>query len=730
MSTKDTPLTYVKYLWNDVEARALDGLDRLVYRSNKLGEDLTLTNTGGGNTSSKLMETDPLSGDQVEVLWVKGSGGDLRTAKRDGFASLYLDKVRAMKPLYTGAAVRGPKTPIEDAMYPMYSHCVFNLNPRACSIDTPLHTFVPYQHVDHLHPNAVIAVAAAVNQERLCREIYGDELIYVPWQRPGFDIGLMIEDLIAKFPKSKGVLLGHHGMSSWSNDDKTCYETALEIIDRATAYIEQRDRGAKTFGGQKYTLLAADRRREILTQVIPALRGQISTNRRFVGTVQDDEKMLRFVNSVDAPRLAALGTSCPDHFLRTKIKPLFVDWNPETGDAASLVAMLAPAVEQYRKDYAAYYERCKRPDSPAMRDPNPTVVLIPGLGMIAWGKNKSESRVTAEFYNCAIEVIRGAEAIDQYEAMDPQEAFDIEYWSLEEAKLRRLPPEKELDRQVIVVIGAGAGIGKSTAHRLVRDGAHLVCVDVDERSAQATAAEIVKKYGEGIGVAGTGISNCGPAIGLACDITNRESVSRMFRDVLLAYGGLDAVVVTAGIFVPPDKSGRVDDAQWAKTFGINVTGAYIVADEAYRVLKQQNLPANIVLTTSANAVVAKKGSLAYDTSKAAANHLVRELAVEMAPLVRVNAVAPATVVKGSTMFPRDRVIASLAKYAIPFSEEESTEALRDKLAGFYAKRSLTQLAIEPDDQAEAIFLFVSQRLAKTTGHVIPVDGGLQDGFLR
>ncbi len=730
MSTKDTPLTYVKYLWNDAEARALDGLDRLVYRSNRLGEDLTLTNTGGGNTSSKLMETDPLSGDQVEVLWVKGSGGDLRTAKRDGFASLYLDRVRAMKPLYTGAATRGPKTQIEDVMYPMYSHCVFNLNPRACSIDTPLHTFVPYQHVDHLHPNAVIAIAASVNQERLCREIYGDELIYVPWQRPGFDIGLMIEDLIATNPRAKGVLLGHHGMSSWSNDDKTCYETALEIIDRATAFIEQRDRGAKTFGGQKYTPLAVDRRHEILTQIIPALRGQISTSRRFVGTVQDDEKMLRFVNSVDAPRLAALGTSCPDHFLRTKIKPLFVDWNPETGDVASLVAMLPPALEQYRKDYAAYYEKCKRADSPAMRDPNPTVVLIPGLGMIAWGKNKSESRVTAEFYNCAIEVMRGAEAIDQYEAMDPQEAFDIEYWSLEEAKLRRLPPEKELDRQVIVVIGAGAGIGKSTAHRLVRDGAHLVCVDVDERSAQATAAEIVKKYGEGIGVAGSGISKCGPAIGLACDITSRESVARMFRDVLLAYGGLDAVVVTAGIFVPPDKSGRVDDAQWAKTFSINVTGAYIVADEAHRVLKQQNLPANIVLTTSANAVVAKKGSLAYDTSKAAANHLVRELAVEMAPLVRVNAVAPATVVKGSTMFPRDRVIASLAKYGLAFGEDESTEALRDKLAGFYAKRSLTQSPIEPEDQAEAIFVLVSQRLAKTTGHVIPVDGGLPDGFMR
>ncbi len=615
-------------------------------------------------------------------------------------------------------------------MYPMYSHCVFNLNPRACSIDTPLHTFVPYQHVDHLHPNAVIAIAASVNQERLCREIYGDDVIYVPWQRPGFDIGLMIEGLIKANPKAKGVLLGHHGMSSWSNDDKTCYETALEIIDRATAFIEQHDKGAKTFGGQKYAPLADQRRREILAELLPALRGRISTGRRFVGTVQDDERMLRFVNSVDAQRLAALGTSCPDHFLRTKIKPLFLDWNPEKGDVAALLSSLPAAVDQYRKDYAAYYERCKRPDSPAMRDPNPTVVLVPGLGMIAWGKNKSESRVTAEFYNCAIEVMRGAEAVDKYEAMDPQEAFDIEYWSLEEAKLRRLPPEKELDRQIAVVIGAGAGIGKATAHRLVREGAHLVCVDVDESAAKATAQEIIAKYGEGIGVAGSGISNCGPAIGLGCDITNRESVARLLHDVLVAYGGVDAVIVTAGIFVPPDKNGRVDDAQWARTFGINVTGAYIVADEAFKIFKQQNLPANIVLTTSANAVVAKKGSLAYDTSKAAANHLVRELAVEMAPLVRVNAVAPATVVKGSTMFPRDRVIASLVKYGIPHNESDSTEALRDTLAAFYAKRSLTQRAIEPEDQAEAILLLVTERLSRTTGHVIPVDGGLQDGFLR
>ena len=721
---------YVKYLWQDEAANQLSGLDRLVYRSNKLGEDLTLTNTGGGNTSSKLIEKDPLTGEDVEVLWVKGSGGDLRTSRRDGFASLYLDKVRAMKSLYLSHPDRGPKTEIEDALYPMYNHCVFNLNPRACSIDTPLHTLVPFKHIDHLHPNAVIAIAASVNQESLCKQIYGDELIYVPWQRPGFDIGLIIEDLIQQNPRAKGVLLGHHGMSSWNDDDRTCYETALEIIERAARYIEDHDRGEKTFGGQKWRPLPEADRKRVEAEIIPWLRGRISVCKRFVGTVQNDEKMMHFVNSQDGRRLAALGTSCPDHFLRTKIKPLFADWNPEGADIEALKKSLEAGLIQYRKDYETYYHNCKRRNSPEMRDPNPTVVLIPGLGMIAWGKNKSESRVTAEFYNCAVEVMRGAEAIDQYEAMEQQEAFDIEYWSLEEAKLRRMPPEKELDRQIVAVIGAGAGIGKATAHRLVREGAHIVCVDLDNAAAQSTAQEIIAEYGEGIGVAGTGISNCGPAISLACDITNRESVADMFRNVMLAYGGLDAVVVTAGIFVPPDKTGHIEDKLWAQTFDINVTGAYIVADEANKIFQLQGLTANIVLTTSANAVVAKKGSLAYDTSKAAANHLMRELAIGMAPLVRVNAVAPATVVKGSTMFPRERVIASLAKYEIAFRDNESTEDLTGKLATFYASRSLTKVPIEPEDQAEAIFLLVSNRLSKTTGHVIPVDGGLADGFLR
>jgi rhamnulose-1-phosphate aldolase/alcohol dehydrogenase len=436
------------------------------------------------------------------------------------------------------------------------------------------------------------------------------------------------------------------------------------------------------------------------------------------------------VNSKDAARLAELGTSCPDHFLRTKIKPLYVDWNPQAEDAAALKQKLAAGLEAYRKDYASYYAKCKHANSPAMRDPNPTVVLIPGVGMVAWGKDKSESRVTAEFYNCAVEVMRGAEAIDKYIALPQQEAFDIEYWLLEEAKLKRMPAEKELARQVIIVIGAGSGIGKESAHRLVKEGAHIVCVDLNEGAAQATAKEIEAKYGVGIGVAGTGLSNCGPAIGLAANITDRASIRRMLDDVALAYGGFDSICVTAGIFVPSDTSGHIPDDKWALTFNINVTGSYLVADEAFKTWKEQGLRGNLVLTTSANAAVAKKGSLAYDTSKAAANHLVRELAIELAPLVRVNGVAPATVVQGSAMFPRDRVIGSLAKYNIAYKDDEATDSLVTKLAQFYADRTLTKAPITPADQAEAYFLLVTSRLSKTTGQVVTVDGGLHEAFLR
>ena len=725
---------YVNFGWDDATAASLEPVARLVYRSNLLGGDQRITNTGGGNTSSKIVEKDPLSGEDTEVLWVKGSGGDLRTSKQENFSSLYQSKLLNLQKIYGGRPDKGLKSQAEDEMVAMYFHTTFNLNPRASSIDTPLHSFLPGKHVDHMHPNAIIAIAASRNCEKLTQEIFGGEMAYVPWMRPGFELGLAMQEISQAQPNVQAIMMGQHGFISWDNDEKACYTLTLDLIEKASAYIEEKYQAkggdATVFGGQKYQTLPQEERNATFAAILPWLRGQVSQQKRFVGTVQDDEKILRFVNSADAPRLAELGTSCPDHFLRTKIKPLYVDWDPQTEEVQALKAKLAAGLEQYRKDYASYYQACKHTNSPAMRDANPTVVLIPGLGMVAWGKDKSESRVTAEFYNCAVEVMRGAEAIDEYISLPQQEAFDIEYWLLEEAKLQRMPAEKELARQITLVIGAGSGIGKETALRLAREGAHIVCVDINKDAAETTAREIEAKYGVGIGVAGTGLSGCGPAIGLSANITDRASIRTMIDQVTLAYGGFDHIVVTAGIFVPSDTTGHIPDDKWALTFNINVTGSYFVADEAFKTWKEQGLKGNLVLTTSANAAVAKKGSLAYDTSKAAANHLVRELAIELSPLVRVNGVAPATVVQGSAMFPRDRVIGSLAKYDIPYTDDEATESLVTKLAQFYADRTLTKAPITPADQAEAYFLLITNRLSKTTGQVITVDGGLHEAFLR
>lgn len=738
--TQLTEFRHVNNLWNDAEVAHLDAVGRLVYRSNLLGADQRITNTGGGNTSSKIAERDPLTGEPVEVLWVKGSGGDLRTSTRANFAALDLAKLLALRKAYSARPGRGPKSAAEDAMVDLFAHCTFNLNPRAASIDTPLHGFIPRRCVDHTHPNAVIALAASADAERLTREVYGDSVAYTPWLRPGFELGLRMQGLVAEYPRAKGILMGQHGLINWADDDRSCYFTTLELIDRAARFIERKyqEKGGDStaFGGPLHGSLPQESRHAVLAKLLPWLRGQISQQRRFVATVQDDEPILRFVNSQDAPRLAELGTSCPDHFLRTKIKPLYVPLasGELSSDTESLVGLLkkklAERLERYREDYASYYKTHKRSDSPPMRDPNPTVILIPGIGMVAWGKDKSESRVTAEFYNCAVEVMRGAEAVSRYVALPAQEAFDIEYWQLEEAKLRRMPPEKELARRVAVVIGAGSGIGREVAHRLAKEGAHVACVDVNADAAQATAGEIAKTHGTGIGVAGSGISGCGPAIGLSCDATNRASIRAMLDRVALAYGGFDSIAVTAGIFVPSDPTGHIPDEKWAVTFAVNVTAGYLVADEAARTFREQGLTGSVVLTTSANAVVPKKGSVAYDCSKAAANHLVRELAVELAPLVRVNGVAPATVVQGSAMFPRDRVIGSLAKYGLPYTEDEPTDILVAKLAKFYADRTLTRTPITPADQAEAFFLLVGDRLAKTTGQIIAVDGGLHEAFLR
>jgi len=565
-------------------------------------------------------------------------------------------------------------------------------------------------------------------------------VLWTDWQRPGFDLGLKLERICREHPNAQGVILGGHGLICWADADRECYERTLALIRRAEDFLNARDDGAPAFGGPRVQPLPEADRRRVLVDVLPWLRGRVSRDAstaapggalRQIATVEMRDAVLEFVNSRDAQRLAELGTSCPDHFLRTKIKPLYVDWDPQADDAGALKTKLEAGLAQYRRDYAEYYMRHKRENSPAMRRSSPSVILIPGIGLVAWGKSKSEARVTAEFYSAAIGVMRGAERVSRYTALDPQEAFDIEYWLLEDAKLKRLPPERPLDRTVAVVVGAGSGIGRALVSELIGQGAAVAAVDLRADQAQAVAEEAQQKVGMGIGVAGTGISGAGQVVGLGADVTDRAAMRRALEDVVLAYGGLDHVVITAGYYPSPDEHGNVADEEWEKTFAINVTGPFLVADEAWRVWQAQGeLDGSLVITTSVNAVVPKAGSFAYDTSKAATNHLVRELAVAFAPLVRVNGVAPATVLEGSSMFPRERVIASLAKYGLAYDAAESTEVLRDRLAEFYAKRTLTGRPITLADQVKAIAALLGGGFSKTTGQIVNIDGGLTAAFLR
>jgi rhamnose utilization protein RhaD (predicted bifunctional aldolase and dehydrogenase)/NAD(P)-dependent dehydrogenase (short-subunit alcohol dehydrogenase family) len=728
-------LRYLEDRWDEAVASKLDAPELLRYRSNLLGSDLRLTNFGGGNTSSKIEEVDPLDGQKKTILWVKGSGGDLGSIKRAGFATLYLDKVLALTKSYKGVER-------EDEIVAMYPLCTFGNNPVAASIDTPLHGFLPFPHVDHLHPDWGIALAASANGREKMEQFnkqFGHKMVWVPWQRPGFELAMMLRDAVAAVPGCDGVVLGGHGLFTWGQTQRESYLNTITIIDQLGQFTEEhRKKSGASFGGTKYSAHAE--RQSIALKLMPVLRGRVSAKQRVIGSFTDAPDVLAFVNSQSAQKLAHLGTSCPDHFIRTKIRPLFVDWNP-ADPVTGIEAKVDAALATYREEYASYYKAHATKDSPAMRDASPTVVLVPGIGMFSFGKNKTESRVTGEFYLNAIHVMEGAGGMDEgkcppelpqagnaaptsafsvhknYVALPPSEAFRIEYWALEEAKIRRQPPEKELSRRIVLVVGGASGIGRETVLLAAARGAHIVVADLSQEAAQKVADE----------AKAIGGSEC--AVATAIDIRKRDAIRGALDATIAAFGGIDLLINTAALF-PSSPDGVISDAQWALTLEVNVTANYLLTDEASKVFQAQTLPSSIVLTSSANAVVPKRGTEAYDVSKAALSHLVRELAVTYAPLLRVNGISPATVVKGSTMFPRDRVKASLTKYNIPFEESGSDDDLRNLLAGFYAKRTLTHVPIDPKDCAEAILFVGGPKAPVTTGHLIPVDGGLTEAYLR
>jgi rhamnose utilization protein RhaD (predicted bifunctional aldolase and dehydrogenase)/NAD(P)-dependent dehydrogenase (short-subunit alcohol dehydrogenase family) len=686
------------------------------------------------------VETDPLTREPVEVLWVKGSGGDLGSIKRSGFATLYLDKVLALEKSYQGVDY-------EDAIVELYPLAAFRGNPVAASIDTPLHGFLSFRHVDHLHPDWGIALAASANGLAKMTEFnkeFGHQLIWLPWQRPGFELAMMMKRAVAENPGCDGIVLGGHGIFTWGDTHRESYLSTITIIDQLGQFLNRHSKevGKKIFGGPVQP--SRENRRQIATEILPFLRGQVGSQRRSIASFSDSEDVLVFINSAQAKELAFLGTSCPDHFIRTKIRPMFVPW-AETEGITELKQHLISSLKQYRVDYETYYRANALPDSPALRDPSPSVVLIPGVGMFTFGKNKTEARIIGEFYTNAIHVMEGASALGHgepliktgdtvpqagpaassekfsvctnYVALPLSEAFRIEYWALEEAKVRRQPPEKELSRKIMLVVGGGSGIGREVARLAAERGAHVMVADRDTAGAERVAGELKK-------IVPAEFSGW-----TSVDIRNRETIRHAIDATVEAFGGLDILINTAAFF-PSSPDGTVSDAMWATTLDINVTANFLLADEAAKLFKDQDLDVSVVLTSSANAVVSKRGTEVYDVSKAAVSHLVRELAVGLAPRVRVNGISPATVVKGSTMFPRDRVRASLAKYNIPFDESLSDEELRTLLAGFYAKRTLTHQPIDPADCAEAILFLAGDRARCTSGHLIPVDGGLTEAFLR
>lgn len=692
---------HVDYLWDEKKALELgdDQVALFLYRSNILGSDLRITNYGGGNTSCKTIEKDPLTNEEVEVMWIKGSGGDIGTLTRSGIAGLYTERLRNLKKVYKGLHD-------EDRMVGLFNHCIYDLDSRAPSIDTPLHGLLPFKHIDHLHPDALIAVAAAKDSEKVTKEIWGDTMGWVPWQRPGFDLGLQLEKCLNENPGIRGIVLGSHGLFTWGDTSYECYINSLEVIEMASEYIAKKIKAqGDVFGGQKVESLPADQRKEKAAQLMPMLRGLCSSENRMIGHFTDADVVMEYINSNDLERLAPMGTSCPDHFLRTKIQPLVLTLDPkeDVTHTDELLQKLEPAFEHYRKEYKAYYENCKHDNSPAMRDPNPVIIIYPGVGMFSFAKNKQTTRVASEFYINAINVMRGAEAISAYTSLPRQEAFDIEYWLLEEAKLQRMPKEKPLSRKVALVTGAGGGIGKAIADKLAEHGANVVLTDIAEdrlKEALETYPRDVASYA-------------------VCDVTSTDSISEAYKNACLEFGGVDLVIHSAGLAIskPLEETTTKD---WDLLQNVLVKGQFELFKQGVAIMNKQDLGGDIISIASKNGLVSGPNNVGYGTAKAAQMHMVRLLAAELGGKgIRVNTVNPDGVIVGSKIWEGDWAEGRAKAYGIAV----------DELPAHYAKRNLLNEIIYPEDIANGVFAFVGL-LDKSTGNIINVDGGMANAFTR
>lgn len=690
--------------WNDKLASTMNEPELLLYRSNLLGSDLRITNFGGGNTSAKIEMSDPLSGKSKNVLWVKGSGGDLGSMGLDGFSTLYMDKLTSIKKLYKGLEY-------EDEMVSLLPHCTFNLNPRASSIDTSLHAYIPNKHVDHTHPDVLIAIACMKNSKKMTKKIFGGDLGWIEWQRPGFDLGLKLEEIAKSDPNLKGVVLGQHGLFTWADTSKDCYNLTLSIIQQAADWFEN-NKSKEVFGGIKFKKsLNKSERQKVVSKLMPYLRGKITTDQNKIGNFIDDPDVLQFVNSNKLNELSKLGTSCPDHFLRTKICPLVLNFNPQDEldeSIMSTIDQLDSQVESYRKFYTKYYNRCKHKNTPPMRDTNAVVYLIPGIGMITFAKDKSTARIAGEFYVNAINVMRDADMNDKYIGLPEQEAFDIEYWLLEEAKLKRMPAPKSLAGKVAFITGGAGAIGKASAIRMLQEGACVVLADINKKSLNKAVSDLSNTFGKDL------------IKGIYCDVTNESSIVNAINFCCLEYGGLDILVSNAGMA----SSAPIDETSaemWNLNFSILAKGYFIVCREGFKVLKAQKIGGSIIIVASKNGLVASPNASAYCTAKAAELQLSRSVALEGAPLgIRCNVVNPDAVLKGSSIWNGKWREERAAAYEID----------SDDLEEHYRKRSLLQRNVYPEDVAEALYFFASEDSSKSTGNIINVDAGHPPSFTR